>query len=275
MARTGRPNRTTAQQRREIWQRWKQGQSLSEIGRALGKVPGSVFHVVKANGGFVPAERSRSARVLSLHEREEISRGISAGLSLREIARRVDRAVSTVTREVNRNGGRAGYRAAVADGRAWERACRPKACVLAVDDVLRDVVAAKLGADWSPEQIAGWLRTDPEGLAGRRVSHETIYRSLFIQARGVLRQELTRHLRSQRAMRRAKADTTKGQQRGQIRDAVSIRERPPEVEDRAVPGHWEGDLITGSGNSHICDLGRASESVRDAGPGARERRCQC
>lgn len=254
MAKRGRPNRTTAEQRREIWRRWKEGQSLSDIGRALGKVPGSVYHVVKANGGFVPAERMRSPRVLSLHDREEISRGISAGMSFRDIARRIGRPVSTVSREVGRHGGRLEYRAAIADGQAWENARRPKACLLAVDEVLRDVVAQKLSQDWSPEQIAGWLRTDPDGLGGRRVSHETIYKSLFIQARGVLKQELTTHLRSRRAMRRAKSATTEGQQRGQIRDAVSIRQRPPEVADRAVPGHWEGDLITGSNNSHIATL---------------------
>ena len=254
MARTGRPNRTTSEQRREIWQRWKRGQSLSEIGRALGKIPGSVYHVVKANGGYVPAERTRSARVLTLHDREEISRGISAGRSFREISRTLGRPVSTVSREVKRHGGRARYRGAVADAQAWVNAERPKRCLLAEDEVLRDVVAEKLNDDWSPEQIAGWLRTNPEGMGGRRVSHETIYRSLFVQARGVLKQELTQHLRTRRTMRRAKRATTKGQQRGQIRDAVSIHERPPEVDDRAVPGHWEGDLITGSGNSHIATL---------------------
>lgn len=254
MARVGRPNRTTAEQRREIWQRWKQGQSLSEIGRALGKIPGSVFHVVKANGGYVPPERTRSKRVLSAHDREEISRGIAAKLSFREIGRRIGRPASTVSREVNRNGGRTKYRAAVADASAWERARRPKDCVLADDEVLRDTVAARLAEDWSPEQIAGWLASDPAGLEGRRVSHETIYKSLFIQARGVLKAELVKHLRSRRSMRRARMSTTKGQTRGQIRNAVSIHERPAEIEDRAVPGHWEGDLITGSGNSHIATL---------------------
>lgn len=262
MARTGRANRTTSEQRREIWQRWKQGQSLSEIGRALGKIPGSVYHVVKSNGGYVPRERTRSARALTLHDREEISRGISAGRSLREISQALQRPVSTVSREVNRNGGRARYRAAVADAQAWENAQRPKRCLLAGDEVLGDVVAQKLNEDWSPEQIAGWLRTEPEGMGGRRVSHETIYKSLFVQARGVLRQELTQHLRTRRTMRRAKTASSKGQQRGQIRDAVSIRERPPQVEDRAVPGHWEGDLLSGSSNSHIATLvERASRFV--------------
>lgn len=262
MARMGRPNRTTSVQRREIWRRWRQGQSLSEIGRALGKVPGSVYHVVKAGGGYSPVERTRSARALTIHDREEISRGISAGRSLREISRGLGRPVSTVSREVNRNGGRGGYRAAVADARAWLRAQRPKRCLLARDEVLREAVAQKLNDDWSPEQIAGWLRTQPSGMEGRWVSHETIYRSLFVQARGVLRLELTQHLRTRRTMRRVRTASSKGQQRGQIRDAVSIRERPPEVEDRAVPGHWEGDLISGSRNSHIATLvERASRFV--------------
>lgn len=254
MVKVGRPNRTTAEQRRVIWEGWKQGQSLSEIGRALGKVPGSVFHVIKANGGFVPAERSRSGRVLSEHDREEISRGISSGVSSREIGRRIGRPASTVSREVKRNGGRVKYRAAVADAAAWERARRTKDCLLARDVVLRDAVAAKLLEDWSPEQIAGWLACGPVELEGRRVSHETIYKSLFIQARGVLKAELVKHLRSRRRMRRARTATTKGQTRGQIKGAISIHERPAEVEDRAVPGHWEGDLITGSGNSHIATL---------------------
>ena len=255
MAKVGRPNRTTAEQRAEIWHRWKEGQSLSEIGRALMKIPGSVYHVVKANGGIVPAQRHRSVRVLSLDDREEISRGLSAKLSCREIGRRIGRPPSTVSREVKRNGGRWEYRAALADARAWENACRPQECLLARDEVLQEVVARKLGQDWSPAQVAGWLARAPqEELGGRRVSHETIYKSLFIQARGVLKAELTAHLRSRRTMRHARSATTKGQQRGQIIDAVSIRERPAEVEDRAVPGHWEGDLITGSGNSHIATL---------------------
>lgn len=155
---------------------------------------------------------------------------------------------------MKRNGGRKTYRAAVADAAAWERARRPKECLLAQDEVLRDAVAMKPADDWSPEQVAGWLASDPPEVEGRRVSHETIYKSLFIQARGVLKAELTKHLRSGRVMRRARTATTKGQARGQIKDAISIRERPAEVEDRAVPGHWEGDLITGSANSHIATL---------------------
>jgi IS30 family transposase len=173
---------------------------------------------------------------------------------MRSIAVRLGKAPSTVSREIARNGGRDRYRAAAADSRAWMEARRPKACKLSQQHRLRGVVAEKLRLDWSPEQIAGWLRgTFPDDVA-MHVSHETIYRSLFVQARGVLKRELLRHLRSRRVMRRARNATTAGQSRGQIIDAVSIRERPAEVEDRAIPGHWEGDLITGSNNSHIATL---------------------
>ena len=253
VARVGRPGLSQAQ-KREIWRRWKEGQSLSEIGRALGKVPGSIHNVVSSNGGFVPAPRKRSPTVLTLAEREEISRGLAREESFRTIATRLGRPPSTVSREVGRNGGRAAYRAAGADEAAWERARRPKPCLLQRNPQLRDVVAAKLAEDWSPQQIAGWLARQDGGRDGMYVSHETIYRSLFIQARGVLRKELVRHLRSRRTMRRAKTATTAEQRRGQIRDAVSIRERPAEAADRAVPGHWEGDLITGAHNSHIATL---------------------
>jgi IS30 family transposase len=191
---------------------------------------------------------------LSINEREEISRGIAAGVSLRSIAADLHRAPSTISRELRRNGGHGRYRAAAADKRAWRQALRPKPCKLAVHDHLRQLVAAKLEANWSPEQIAGWLkRTYPDDEA-YRVSHETIYRSLFVQARGVLKKELQAHLRSGRAIRRSRHATGKGDGRGSIVDAVSIRERPASAEDRAVPGHWEGDLLCGSGNSYIVTL---------------------
>lgn len=241
-------------QKREVWRRWKEGQSLSDIGRALGKVPGSIHGVVKANGGFVPAERKRADGALTLAEREEISRGLARGDSFRTIAERLGRAPSTVSREVGRHGGRAKYRAADADERAWDNARRPKPCLLQGNPQLRDLVAAKLAADWSPQQISGWLARRYGREDGMYVSHETIYRSLFIQARGVLQKELIAHLRRRHTMRRSKNATTAGQARGQIRDAISIRERPAEAEDRAVPGHWEGDLITGAKNSHIATL---------------------
>ncbi len=192
--------------------------------------------------------------MLSMAEREEISRGMAAGVSLRSVARRLGRAPSTISRELGRNGGHRLYRAAAADQRAWNRALRPKPCKLARCEGLRQLVAARLHDNWSPEQIAGWLkRTYPDD-EDYRVSHETIYRSLFVQARGVLKKELQAHLRSGRAIRRSRHASGKGDGRGSLVDIVSIRERPASVEDRAVPGHWEGDLLCGSSNSYIVTL---------------------
>lgn len=244
----------SASERTELWQRWKIGENLSDIARALGRQPGSVFGVLRSSGGIAPIPRSRSRRTLSLHEREEISRGLSSSDSLRAIAARIGRAPSTIAREVERNGGAKRYRAATADSRAWSSARRPKSCKLAQCKRLQYVVATKLQLDWSPEQISGWLQLNYPDDERMQVSHETIYRSLFVQARGVLKKELQEHLRSRRVMRRSKHSTTAGQRRGQIVDAVSIRERPADVEDRAVPGHWEGDLLSGSRNSHVVTL---------------------
>jgi IS30 family transposase len=206
------------------------------------------------NGGFSPLPRRRSAKALSLEDREEISRGLSRCESLRSIAARLNRPASTVAREVARNGGSVRYRASDADTATWKRARRPKPCKLAQVRRLQRCVAFKLMQNWSPEQVAAWLKRRYPNDERMHISHETIYRSLFIQARGVLKQELQKHLRTRRKMRHSKASTTKGQTRGQIIDAVSISERPAEVEDRAVPGHWEGDLISGSNNSHIATL---------------------
>ncbi len=187
-------------------------------------------------------------------EREEISRGLASGESMRAIAARLGRSASSVSREVGRNGGRRDYRALKAEERAWERAQRPKKCLLAESERLRDVVARKLRIDWSPEQICGWLKRRYPDDEAMRVSAETIYRTLFVQTRGALKKELIAHLRSGRMMRNSRRASTVGQQRGQIKDAVSIRERPPEAEDRAVPGHWEGDLLAGSRNTHVATL---------------------
>jgi IS30 family transposase len=209
---------------------------------------------VRSVGGFPPPERTRNPRHLSLAEREEISRGLGAGHTLTWMAAQLGRSVSTVGREVARNGGASAYRATVADSHAWERATRPQACKLAGRGRLRRTVAAKLRQQWSPEQIAGWLRTTFPDDERMQLSHETIYRSLFVQARGVLRKELAAHLRTRRVMRRSRHATLTGQHRGQIVDAVSIRERPPQVEDRAVPGHWEGDLLEGVGGSAMATL---------------------
>lgn len=253
MARTGRPGLSQSQ-KADLWQRWKEGQSLSEIGIALGKHAGSIHGVLSSNGGIFRASRRRSDLALTLSEREEISRGISSGESIRQIALRLERAPSSISREIARNGGQKKYRATIADSAAWQRALRPKLCRLALHKELQTVVAEQLSHDWSPEQISGWLRVQFPDDETMRISHETIYRSLFIQARGVLKKELVKHLRTNRMMRRSKKASSEGQPRGQIVDAVSIRERPPEVEDRAIPGHWEGDLISGSKNTHIATL---------------------
>jgi transposase, IS30 family len=250
----GKRSRLSLTQRSEIWSCWKSGQSLHEIGRAFGKPHTSIRCLLLPRGGIAPAVRRRSRLALSRAEREDISRGIASGSSIREIARRLDRAASTVSREVTRHGGRPAYRAHEADDQAWESALRPKSCLLALHQRLREVVASKLILDWSPEQISGWLKMQYPDDESMRVSHETIYRSLFIQARGVLKKELMDHLRSKRRMRRSQHARVGGQSRGQIVDAISIRERPAEAEDRAVPGHWEGDLLSGAKNSHIVTL---------------------
>ena len=238
----------------EMWNRWKAGQSLNGIGRALGKDKQVIHFLLARHGGIVPRVRRRSQRVLTLGEREDISRGIAGGCSLRVIAQRLRRASSTVSREVARHGGRAQYRASDADQRAWPLALRPKVCRLALQEKLRTIVASKLIEDWSPQQISGWLKTDYPNDESLRVSHETIYRSLFIQARGALKQELIQHLRTKRRIRRSRHASVHGHSPGKIVDAISIRERPAEVEDRAIPGHWEGDLLRGARNSHVITL---------------------
>jgi len=246
--------RVSAAERAELWQRWKDGQSVSVIARALGRPRGPIDRVVLTQGGFAPRVRCRSRLALTLGEREEISRGIGAVASIRQIARGIGRSASTVSREIARHGGHGQYRACVADQRAWDRARRPKRCRLAVNRALRERVAQKLELEWSPQQIAGWLEREFPADHSMRVSHETIYRSLFIQARGVLKKELLAHLRSGRRMRRSKKADRSTESRGQIIDALSIRQRPAEIEDRAVPGHWEGDLLAGSKNTHIATL---------------------
>jgi IS30 family transposase len=244
----------SAAQRADMWRRWKAGQSLHEIGRALSKDHVVIHFLLARHGGIVPAARRRSRRVLTLAEREDISRGIASGFSMRAIAQRLSRACSTVSREVARHGGLPQYRANQADQQAWESALRPKPCLLATHSKLQEIVASKLILDWSPKQISGWLKRRYPKDQSLRVSHETIYRSLFIQARGALKQELVKHLRSQRRIRRSRHSTIHGHSQGRIVDAVSIRERPAEVEDRAVPGHWEGDLLRGARNSHVATL---------------------
>ena len=320
-----RPVRMSATETAAVWVRWRRGGSISEIGRAMDRSPGSIFYQLATHGGISPVPRTRSWRALTLHDREEISRGLASGRSLRAISAGLGRAPSTISREVQRHGGRAQYRPAAADvctwyrarrpkpcrlatsaalralvaaklaadcaglgrapstisrevqrhgGRAqyrpaaadvctWYRARRPKPCRLATSAALRALVAAKLAADWSPQQIAGWLKQTFPDHPHLQVSHETIYVSLFVQSRGVLKKELFTHLRRRRRMRQARQATTAGQARGRIIDAVSIRERPAAAADRAVPGHWEGDLLSGARNSHIATLvERRSRFVR-------------
>ena len=247
-------SRLSAAQKTEIWKRWKAGQTLHEIGRAFDKPHTTIHQFLLPSGGIRPAARRRSRLALTLAEREDISRGIASGSSIREIARRMNRAASTVSREVARHGGRSEYRASEADCEAWGLALRPKQCLLATHERLRRIVVSKLMLDWSPQQVSGWLKIQYPKDESLRVSHETIYRSLFIQARGVLKKELIGHLRSKRLIRRSQHSSKSGHAQGQIIEAISIRERPAEIEDRAIPGHWEGDLISGTKNSHIVTL---------------------
>ncbi len=237
-----------------MWDRWQKGESLNSIARLFGRSHSSIQGILARTGGIRPVPRRRSRLALTLAEREEISRGVVAGQSHRLIAMSLGRAPSTVSREIKRNGGRRVYRAHTADRASWDRAHRSKTCKLAKNGALARIVAEKLQLQWAPRQIAGWLkRTYPDN-ENYQVSHETIYRTLFIQARGALKKELIKHLRRSRAMRRSRHHTQKTADHGRIIDAVSIRERPAEVEDRAVPGHWEGDLISGSNNSYIATL---------------------
>src|SRR5262245_3460582 len=246
--------RMSWEQRVELWRRWRKGETLSEIGRALDRIPGAIFTALAEHGGVSPRLRRRSRLALTTTDREEISRALARHESLRMIAERLRRAPSTISRELRRNGGRGRYRAMLADRSAWRRTRRPKRCRLAIQPRLRHLVAAKLAANWAPQQIAGWLRATFQSDLDMQVSHETIYLSLYVQSRGVLKRELLGHLRRGRRFRHSRHATTAGQRRGQIVDAVSIRERPPGVDERAVPGHWEGDLLAGGRNSHVATL---------------------
>lgn len=244
----------TSEQKSQIWDRWQRGESMSSIGRGFDRTSSSIYPLLSRTGGIRPPERKRSRLSLTLVEREEISRGLESRLSLRCIARRLQRSASTISREVRRNGGRDIYRAVRSDQAAWGRAHRPKLCKLACNKALCRTISRKLQLHWSPEQVAGWLKREHPQEEHNQVLHETIYRSLFVQARGVLKKELMQYLRSKRTIRRSRHASLKRDGLGQIKDAVSISQRPSSVEDRAVPGHWEGDLIGGSGNSYIATL---------------------
>lgn len=248
------PRYLTAGQQQEMWKRYRAGETCAAIARHLGKAASSIKKMVYRHGGVSPPPRVRSERSLTFQEREELSRGIAAGLSMRALGRQLGRSPSTISREIARNGGQSAYRAQRADRAAWARARRPKACRITSTPGLQAEVEAGLNRDWSPQQIAQDLKLRYPDNPAMQVSHETIYRSLFVQARGALRKQLTQHLRTQRQVRRSRHATRAGQGRGQIVDAVSIRERPAEVEDRAVPGHWEGDLLCGSKGSAIVTL---------------------
>lgn len=249
----GRPGLSDAQ-KADMWRQWKAGYSIREISAVLHRSPSAVGVQLAECGGIAPRIRKRGAVALSMAEREEISRGLSCGRSLRSIARQLGRAPSTVSREVARHQGRHDYRANQADYEAWACALRPKLCVLARNDRLRKLVASKLALQWSPEQISGWLKVQYPDDENMRVSHETIYRSLFIQARGVLKKELIKELRTRRYIRNSHKRGVGGELRGKIPGTVSIRERPAEAEDRAIPGHWEGDLLCGGKHSQIVTL---------------------
>jgi IS30 family transposase len=244
----------TESQKALMWERWQKGESLQQIAQLFDRNHSSIQGILAATGGIRPAPRSRSRWALTLAEREEISRAVVAGHSMRSIAAQLGRVPSTISRELKRNGGQACYRASRAEQAAWDRGRRPKAGKLAANRVLARLVAGKLRRQWSPEQVAGWLkRTYPDDTS-RQVSAETIYRSLFIQARGALKKELVGHLRRSRVMRRSRHHTQKTDDHGRITNTVSISERPANVKDRAVPGHWEGDLLFGSKNSQIATL---------------------
>src|SRR5258708_4012640 len=222
----GKRDRLSTEQRIDMWRRWKAGESLHDIGRAFGKGHGSIRFLLTQRGGIAPAARRRSLRTLTLAEREDISRGIASGSSIREIAKGLQRPVSTVSREVTRHGGRPLYRASEADRQAWESALRPKVCLLANLEELRTIVASKLILDWSPEQISKWLKVHYPSNESMRVSAETIYRSLFIQARGRLKKELIQHLRSKRSIRRSRHSRAAGQSRGETVAAIPMRQSP-------------------------------------------------
>ena len=244
----------TEAQKAVMWERWKKGESLHQIAELFNRNHSSIQRILAQSGGIRPAQRRRSSLALSLAEREEISRSLASGHTIRLIAQQLGRAPSTISREINRNGGQTSYRASCAEDAAWKRALRPKSCKLVDNPVLAHIVAHKLQVQWSPQQIAGWLKHTFAENEDYQVSHETIYRSLFIQARGALKKELLVHLRRTRGMRRSRHHTQKTGNHGRIKDTVSISERPAMVEDRAVPGHWEGDLLFGDRNSQIATL---------------------
>ena len=248
---SGRP--VTEADKAEVWTRRARGEPVPMIARHMGRDRGTVWKVVTATGGIPPRTPQRSWRELRVGEREELSRGLAMGESCRAIARRLGRAASTVSREVHRNGGRQSYRAAAADGAAVGRRRRPKPGKLTLSSALRAEVEAGLQLDWSPKQISAWLKREYSDNPQMQISHETIYVSLYVQGRGSLRAELTKHLRTRRTYRRAKNEIRR-QGPKMLPDPIMISERPAEANDRAVPGHWEGDLLLGTPTTAIGTL---------------------
>ena len=250
------PNPMTYKMKETIWHLWKAGDPMANISKVLSKPPATIFSYLQYHGGIRPRLRSRSLNSLTIRERETITRGLASGDSIRAIARQLERSPSTVCREVNNNGGSSKYRAIDADNAAWKRGKRPKLCLLSINRQLRDLVASKISDDWSPEQISGWLRRHHPNDEKMRVSHETIYKSLFIETRNIFHKKLRKHLRTKRKFRQAKAH--KVGSRGRIVGGVSIHDRPADIESRATLGHWEGDLIVGSNNIHIATVVKRS-----------------
>jgi IS30 family transposase len=236
-----------------LWAMWRRGESIREMERTLGETLPRIRRFLRQSGGIPPVPRRRRANHLTLFEREEISRGIAAGLTARSIADRLGRPSSTVSGEIARNGGRHAYRALAADAAAFDRARRPKVSKLAGHAELAGLVSAKLNDDWSPQQIAQWLRREHPDDPAMWVSHESIYRDVYIPSRKAFDASMFHRLRSDRPIRRPLGKRC-SYGRGQIRNPVSIRERPAEADTREVAGHWEGDLVFGTRTSAVATL---------------------
>jgi len=240
-------------EKRKVWRLWRSGKTLSEIGLTVDRHAGSIFGVLKLKGGISPMQRKRRASFLTLQERESISRGLASDVSIRGIAKLILKSPSTLSREINRNGGPVKYRAIAADTNALKQALRPKEYKLRNAIPISKLVEVKLLDDWSPEQISGWQKRTYIASPEMQVSHETIYKALFVPSREVFDREAIAHLRSKRKLRHGKRSTKKGVYKGII-DAKTIHQRPSQIEGRTTLGHWEGDLVSGCGNSHIATL---------------------
>jgi IS30 family transposase len=248
--------RTFTQEEKDlIYDLWKQGAGFSDIGRVIEAQPGSVFTVLRKTGGIKPRQRTRNSSHLTSEEREEIRAGLSAKMSIRAIARLLGRSPSTISREVARNRGRRYYKAIDAGSRARRMAKRPKLGALEINLELRQMVIEKLQLKWSPEQISGWLKVEYCRQQRMQVSHETIYKALYVRSRKIIHHSFTEYLRRKHPMRHSRFHSRSGD-RGFINivNGVSIHERSKNIDNRKSLGHWEGDLVSGSGNTHIATL---------------------